>query len=138
MSCPDNEATKLESKKDQECKENCEFNHEYNPNSSCVLTNKGNYLEIKTDGKNNVSYNNHNLSLEDVRFYTPSLHTFDGKHIDGELILKHHGNGINVWYLSLLKQNQVQEILQLFSLKLLHMFLPKKMNKHLLMYLTGP
>jgi len=96
MSCPNNEATKLESKKDQECKENCEFNHTYNSNSSCVLTNKGNYLEIKTDGKNNVSYNNQKLSLEDVRFYTPSLHTFDGKHIDGELILKHHGNGTNV------------------------------------------
>ena len=45
MSCPNNEATKLESKKDHECKENCEFNHNYNPNSSCVLTNKGNYLE---------------------------------------------------------------------------------------------
>ena len=39
MSCPNNEATKLESKKNEECKENCEFNHNYNPNSSCVLTN---------------------------------------------------------------------------------------------------
>ena len=96
MSCPNNEATKLESKKDQECKENCKFNHAYNPNSSSVLINKGNYLEIKTDGKNNVSYNNQSLTLESVRFYTPSLHTFDGEHIDGELILKHHGNGINL------------------------------------------
>tara|TARA_B100001287_G_C22632324_1_gene505821 strand:- start:53 stop:1030 length:978 start_codon:yes stop_codon:yes gene_type:complete len=96
MSCPNNEATKLESKKDHECKENCEFNHSYNPNSSCVLTNKGDYLEIKTDGKNNVNYNGQNLTLANVRFYTPSLHTFDGKHIDGEMILTHHGNGLNL------------------------------------------
>ena len=96
MSCPNNEATKLESKKNHECKENCEFNHNYNPNSSCVLTNKGNYLEIKTDGTNKVSYNGQNLTLENTRFYTPSLHTFDGKHIDGEMILTHHGNGKNV------------------------------------------
>jgi len=96
MSCPNNEATKLELKKDHECKENCEFNHSYNPNSSCVLINKGNYLEIKTDGKNNVSYNKQKLTLENTRFYSPSLHTFDGKHIDGELILTHHGNGKNV------------------------------------------
>ena len=96
MSCPNNEATKLESKKDHECKENCEFNHNYNPNSSCVLTNRGNYLEIKTDGTNNVSYNGQSLTLENTRFYTPSLHTFDGKHVDGEMILTHHGNGKNV------------------------------------------
>jgi len=96
MSCPNNEATKLESKKNEECKENCEFNHNYNPNSSCVLTNKGNYLEIKTDGKNNVSYNGQNLTLANARFYSPSLHTFDGKHLDGEMILTHHGNGLNV------------------------------------------
>ena len=60
------------------------------------MTNKGNYLEIKTDGTNKVSYNGQSLSLYNTRFYTPSLHTFDGKHIDGEMILTHHGNGKNV------------------------------------------
>ena len=75
---------------------NCDFNHNYNTNSSCVLTNKRNYLEIKTDGKNNVSYNGQNLTLANTRFYSPSLHTFDGKHLDGEMILTHHGNGLNV------------------------------------------
>ena len=96
MSCPNNEATKLSTRQEDKCKENCSFNFDYNKNSSCVLTNKGDYLEIKTDGTNNVTYNSQNIKLDDVRLYIPSLHTFDGKYTDAELILKHGAGGNNV------------------------------------------
>jgi len=97
MSCPNNEATKLKTRQEDQCKENCSFNFSYSPNSSCILTNKGDYLDIKTDGKNNVTYNNQKIVLNDVRLYTPSLHTFDGESTDAELILKHAGaNGQNI------------------------------------------
>ncbi len=97
MSCPNNELINLETQQENHCKENCSFNFSYNPNSSCVLTNKGDYLEIKTDGKNKVTYNNQKIVLNDVRLYIPSLHTFDGKNTDAELLLKHAGaNGQNI------------------------------------------
>jgi len=95
MSCPNNEATKLKTQQEDKCKENCNFNFKYNSNSTCKLMNKGDYLEIKTDGKNKVTYNSQGLSLDSVRLYVPSLHTFDGKHTDAELILKHSGGTKN-------------------------------------------
>ena len=95
MSCPNNEATKLKTQQEDKCKENCNFNFKYNSNSTCKLMNKEDYLEIKTDGKNKVTYNSQGLSLDSVRLYVPSLHTFDGKHTDAELILKHSGGTKN-------------------------------------------
>ena len=97
MSCPNNELTNLKTKQKDKCEENCSFNFSYNPNSSCVLTNKGDYLDIKTDGKNKVTYNNQQIVLNDVRLYIPSLHTFNEKATDAELLLKHAGaNGQNI------------------------------------------
>jgi len=95
MSCPNNEATKLKTRHEDNCKENCNFNFKYNPNSTCELINNGDYLEIKTDGKNKVTYNSKAIVLNSVRLYVPSLHTFDGKHTDAELILKHSGGTKN-------------------------------------------
>ena len=106
MSCPNNEATKLKTQQEDKCKENCSFNFKYNSNSTCKLINKGDYLEIKTDGKNNVTYNSQGLSLDSVRLYVPSLHTFDGKHTDAELILKHSGGTKNFMVCLPIKTNK--------------------------------
>lgn len=106
MSCPNNEATKLKTQQEDKCKENCSFNFKYNSNSTCKLVNKGDYLEIKTDGKNKVTYNSQGLSLDSVRLYVPSLHTFDGKHTDAELILKHSGGTKNFMVCLPIKTNK--------------------------------
>jgi len=106
MSCPNNEATELKTRQEDKCKENCNFNFKYNSNSTCKLINKGDYLEIKTDGKNEVTYNSQGLSLDDVRLYVPSLHTFDGKHTDAELILKHSGGTKNFMVCLPIKTNK--------------------------------
>jgi len=106
MSCPNNEATKLKTRQEDNCKENCSFNFKYNSNSTCKLINKGDYLEINTDGKNEVTYNSKGLSLDGVRLYVPSLHTFDGKHTDAELILKHSGGTKNFMVCLPIKTNK--------------------------------
>uniref|UniRef100_A0A6C0ET12 carbonic anhydrase n=1 Tax=viral metagenome TaxID=1070528 RepID=A0A6C0ET12_9ZZZZ len=106
MSCPNNEATKLKTQQEDKCKENCNFNFKYNSNSTCKLINKGDYLEIKTDGKNNVTYNSQGLSIDSVRLYIPSLHTFDGKHTEAELILKHSGGTKNFMICLPIKTNE--------------------------------
>ena len=106
MSCPNNEATELKTRQEDKCKENCNFNFKYNSNSTCKLINKGDYLEIKTDGKNKVTYNSQGLSLDDVRLYVPSLHTFDGKHTAAELILKHNGGTKNFMVFLPIKTNK--------------------------------
>ena len=106
MSCPNNEATELKTRQEDKCKENCNFNFKYNSNSTCKLINKGDYLEIKTDGKNKVTYNSQGLSLDDVRLYVPSLHTFDGKHTAAELILKHNGGTKNFMVCLPIKTNK--------------------------------
>lgn len=96
MSCINSDNIEIVSNKQNECKENCNFNFDYSNTSSCILINKKDYLEIKTDGKNNVSYNKQNITLSDIRFYSPSLHTFDGKHTDGEILLQHSNAGENI------------------------------------------
>ena len=96
MSCINSDNIEIVSNKQNECKENCHFNFDYSNTSSCILINKKDYLEIKTDGKNKVSYNKQNIILSDIRFYTPSLHTFDGKHTDGEILLQHSNAGENI------------------------------------------
>ena len=106
MSCPNNEDMKLKTQQEDKCKENCDFHFKYNSNSTCKLINKGDYLEIKTDGKNKVTYNSQGISLDGVRLYVPSLHTFDGKHTDAELILKHSGGAKNVMVCLPIKTNK--------------------------------
>ena len=106
MSCPNNETTKLKTRQEDNCKENCSFNFKYNSNSTCKLINHGDYLEIKTDGTNEVTYNSQDLKLDDVRLYIPSLHTFDGKPTDAELILKHNGGTKNFMVCLPIKANK--------------------------------
>lgn len=75
----------------QTCKEECSFNFDYNKNSSCMATNKGDYLEIKVDGHNNVLFNNFKVRVKNFRMYQPSLHLFNGLKADAEMIIEHKG-----------------------------------------------
>ena len=50
MSCSQNPVNIKPTK--QICREECSYEFDYNPNSSAIVTNMGNYLEINVDGKN--------------------------------------------------------------------------------------
>ena len=87
MSCSQNPVNIKSTK--QICREECSYSFEYNPNSSAIVTNMGDYLEIKVDGKNQVKFNKLDVKVNDVRIYQPSIHIFNGKQMSGEVIIQH-------------------------------------------------
>ena len=75
------------------CELKCDYKFNY-PTSSCVVTHRGEYLSIAYDTSHvpPVQYNTNAYSVSNVRIYTPSIHTFNGKKADGEIIAMHTSN----------------------------------------------
>lgn len=75
------------------CSYKCSYSFHYN-NSSCIITNRGNYLSLSYDKSSTppVIYNSTNYDVEEVRLYIPSLHSYSGSKSDGELIVVHTSN----------------------------------------------
>lgn len=97
MSCTNTDAPVNMKATNQYCDVECSYDFKYNPNSSCTVTNRGNYLEITTDGPDTASFNMGPMAVRSVRLYQPSLHTFDGSRAAAELIIQHSTNsGENV------------------------------------------
>ena len=80
----------------QKCSADCAYTYSHNKNSSCRVINRGNYLEIKTDGSDNVKFNNETKTINQIRLYQPSLHLFNGSQVDAELIISYYGSGNNL------------------------------------------
>jgi len=78
------------------CVLKCDYNYEYGDYSPNI-TNKEDYLSLNYSGKPNpVKYNDERYTVQEVRIYQPSLHTFSGDHADGEIMIIHHGPGKNL------------------------------------------
>ena len=92
MACPGNYPVNMVSTKEV-CEEECAFNFDYNKNSSCLVTNRGDYLEIKVDGPNTVLFNGYQVGVKGFRIFQPSLHLFNGSVVDAEIIIEHKGAG---------------------------------------------
>lgn len=75
------------------CDLKCAYNFKY-PNSSCVVTNRGDYVSISYDAMSvaPVTYNQVGYNVKEVRIYVPSLHSFDGNKVSGEIIIVHTSN----------------------------------------------
>lgn len=75
------------------CDLKCQYSFEY-VNSSCIATNRGNYISLSYDKTNNppVIYNSIGYYVSDVRIYIPSLHSYNGTKGDGEFIIVHKTN----------------------------------------------
>lgn len=73
------------------CELKCEFSFHYN-NSSCIATNKGDYISLAYDPSSSppVTYNSSAYDVTEVRIYSPSLHSFNGTKADGEFIIIHN------------------------------------------------
>ena len=78
-----------------ECSLKCQFKYNYARSPATTIKNAGNYLDFSYD-KVKVNYNNTDLRVQDIRLYTPSLHTFDGQKADGELIIRHMDMGVSL------------------------------------------
>ena len=96
MSCSSYDSTINITRTNQNCDADCMYAYKYNTHSSCILNNRGEYLEIKTDGPDDVKLNGLGMSVSQVRLYRPSIHLFNGSQAAAELIIQHGGAGQNL------------------------------------------
>jgi carbonic anhydrase len=75
------------------CDYKCSYSFNYN-NSSCVVTNRGDYVLINYDKATSppVLYNSSAFDVKEIRLYTPSLHSYENNKTDAELIIVHTSN----------------------------------------------
>jgi carbonic anhydrase len=73
------------------CDLKCDYKFTYTT-SSCVATNRGDYISLSYDNQTNspVLYNATGYNVQEVRLYTPSLHSYSGTKTDAELIAIHN------------------------------------------------
>jgi carbonic anhydrase len=95
MSCP-NATAPIDismSKIIGKCDLKCSYSFHYST-SSCVATNRGDYISISYDKSSSppVSYNATAYDVQEIRLYTPSLHSYNNTKTDGELIIVHTSN----------------------------------------------
>lgn len=76
----------------ENCDLMCEYNFEYNT-SNVVAFNKGTFISVTYDRppKAPVLFKGNNYFVKDFLICYPSLHTFNGNHTDGEIIITHTG-----------------------------------------------
>jgi carbonic anhydrase len=72
------------------CELKCKYMFKYN-DSTTRITNKGDYLSLSYDKPvtDPVVYNSIPYYVEEVRIYSPSLHSYNGSKADAELIIIH-------------------------------------------------
>lgn len=95
MSCP-NATAPIDisiSKIVGKCDLKCAYSFHYS-NSSCIATNRGDYISISYDKSSSppVLYNATGYDVQEIRLYTPSLHSYNDSKTDGELIIVHTSN----------------------------------------------
>ena len=95
MSCP-NATSPIDismSKIKGNCEYQCSYSFHYNV-SSCVATNRGDYISISYDKSTSppVTYNSSAYNVDEIRLYIPSLHSYNGSKTDGEFIIVHNSN----------------------------------------------
>ena len=95
MSCP-NATAPIDinlSKISGKCDFKCKYSFKYN-NSACVATNRGDYISLSYDKSSSppVIYNSVGYDVQEVRIYSPSLHSYAGSKTDAELVIVHMSN----------------------------------------------
>lgn len=75
-----------------DCYLKCEYKYNYPRSPATTISNNGNYLALSYD-KVKIVYNNNDLRAQNIRIYSPSIHTFNGIKADAEMIIKHVGMG---------------------------------------------
>jgi carbonic anhydrase len=95
MSCP-NATAPIDinlSKISGKCDFKCKYSFKYN-NSACVATNRGDYISLSYDKSSSppVIYNSVGYDVQEVRIFSPSLHSYSGVKTDAELVIVHMSN----------------------------------------------
>lgn len=79
------------------CDLKCEYKFNYS-NSSIVAQNNGDYLLLKYENSSvpPVLYNGEAYTVDEIRIYAPSLHTYNGSRSDAELLITHSSGSRNL------------------------------------------
>lgn len=80
------------------CSLKCKYSHNYGI-SSVNITNKEDYIKIKLTNPSvskETVFNNEKYQVNEARIYYPSLHQYNGKNADAELLISHSGEGENL------------------------------------------
>ena len=74
------------------CDLKCDYSFKY-PISNLQVTNRGSYLSLKTDPASvpPVTYNAEQYQVQEIRIFSPSLHTYGGKNADAEMFARYFG-----------------------------------------------
>ena len=95
MACESNAPANIISANNQDaakCLNKCDLVFDYG-NSTVVINNKGDHLELSYDTTGTVTYNAISVEVQVIRIYSPSLHTYSNEQVDAEMIIEHGGFG---------------------------------------------
>jgi len=72
------------------CEQFCKYAPNYKPTSS-IATNQSSYMSLTYDNGNTnaAEYNGQSYTVDQMRLYFPSLHSFNGKRVAGEFLIIH-------------------------------------------------
>lgn len=79
------------------CNLKCKYSFKY-PNSSSTIKNKKKHLSMSYTNTSTPSayFNSVPMEVSEIRIFQPSLHTYSGKQVDGEVVVVQGGDGDNL------------------------------------------
>jgi carbonic anhydrase len=78
------------------CSTTCSYVYDYNNYNALTVERKKKYLKLDLDGIDKISINKSKSKVTDIRLYQPSIHHFDGKQADAEIIIEHESDNNNI------------------------------------------
>lgn len=76
------------------CDEKCSYSYKYQTSSNCNAGNHNTNISFSYEQQQNpaVYFNKISYQVDTVEFYSPSIHKFDGKKVDAEIVIRHLSN----------------------------------------------
>jgi len=84
---------------DNYCDEKCAYSFKYQISNTCTATNYGTYIHLNYIDSGNVApvtFNSNTYNVDNIEIYSPSLHYFNGKAVDGEIIITHKATSVGM------------------------------------------
>ena len=73
----------------KDCKGKCDYSFFYQNTSGYVKNYNNQYLLVNIQDNTISTFNSKSYQIEEIRIYSPSLHTYGGTKADGEFLIIH-------------------------------------------------